>query len=127
MNYKLWGGVTCAGSLGIMIIVLCWFVGDRSAVPMNLTVTAMGFAVGWLLGILLSPYSKNEQARFTTYASAFGVFASGYLVGKVDKVLEAIFDPQFILDSVHGFRSLAFATSLILGLIVTFMFRQYAR
>jgi hypothetical protein len=102
-------------------------VGDRSAVPMNLTVAAMGFAVGWLLGILLSPYSNNEQTRFTTYASAFGVFASGYLLGKTDKVLETILDPTFILDSVHGFRLLAFSTALILGLIVTFMFRQYAR
>jgi hypothetical protein len=127
MNYKLWGAVVCSGVLGLGLVGLSLFIGDRSAVPLNLAVIVIGFAGGWLLGILISPYTKGERERFTKYATAFGIFASGYLVGKADKFLEEIFSPQFILDSVHGFRMIAFTTALILGVIVTFVFREYAQ
>jgi len=126
MNYKMWGSCVSAGLLGSTIIVLSFFIGAPSATPLNLAVIAVGAATGWLFGFVMSPYSKKEQVRFTAYASLFGVFASGYLAGKADKVLEKLFDPDFLLDSVHGFRTLAFVTALILGLVVTFAFREYA-
>jgi hypothetical protein len=126
MNYKTWGSIITAGFLGAALVGLSFFIGDRAAVPFNLMVIVVGFAAGWLLGFVMSPYSKREQERFNKYASLFGVFASGYFVSKADKVLDALFDPQFILDSVHGFRVLAFTAALILGVLVTFVFREYA-
>jgi hypothetical protein len=126
MNYKIWGSCASAGLLGLTIVVLSFYIGAPSATPLNIAVIVIGAAVGWLLGFVMSPYSKKEKDRFTVYASMFGVFASGYLVSKADKVLEKIFDPDFLLDSVHGFRTLAFVTALILGLVVTFVFREYA-
>lgn len=126
MNYKLWGSCAAAVLLGLAILILSFFVGAPAAAPLNVAVIVLGAALGWLLGLLISPYSKREKDSFAIYTSAFGVFASGYLVGKADKVLGTILDPEFLLDTVHGFRTLAFVTALILGLIVTFVFRHYA-
>jgi hypothetical protein len=125
MNYKLWGSCAAAALLGLTILILAFYVGAPAAVPLNIGVIALGTALGWLLGLVISPYSKGEKDRFAGYASAFGVFASGYLAAKADKLLEKIFDPEFLLDSVHGFRTLAFITAVILGLVVTFVFREY--
>jgi hypothetical protein len=127
MNYKIWSSLLSAGALTLMIVGISFFVGTRSDRALNLTVIVVGFCVGWLLGIMMSPYSASEKTRFAQYASAFGAFVSGYLVSKADKFLEAILDPQFVLDSVHGFRVLAFVAALVLAAIITFVFREYAQ
>lgn len=88
-------------------------------------IVLLGLAVGWLFGILLSPYSAGEQEAFGEYAKAFGVFASGYLVGKADKVVEELFSPGFLIDSLHGFRTMAFVSAFLIGMITTFVFRRY--
>jgi hypothetical protein len=126
MNYKLIGSATTGLVLGGTVTYLSFALGeDFNASALNLLIVVLGLALGWLLGILLSPYSGAEEKKFSEYAKAFGVFASGYLVAKVDKVIEALFQPDFILDSIHGFRVMAFVAALIIGLVVTFIFRRY--
>ena len=72
MNYKTWGSIVTTGFLGAALVGLSFFIGDRAAVPFNLVVIVVGFA-GWLLGFVMSPYSKREQERFNKYASLFDV------------------------------------------------------
>jgi len=64
---------------------------------------------------------------FSMYAKAVGVFASGYLVGKIDKVIDRLFDPAFILMPLISFRLIAFIASLIIAVIIVFDFRYYAK
>lgn len=126
MNYKLLGSAMTGLVLGGTVTYLSFALGeDFKASSLNLLIVVLGLSLGWLLGILLSPYSHAEEKKFTEYAKAFGVFASGYLVGKVDKVIEAMFQPDFILDFVHGFRIMSFMAALIIALVVTFVFRRY--
>lgn len=126
MNYKLFGSVIAGLAMGGSVTYLSYMVGDDyKASALNLLIVILGLALGWLLGILLSPYSDVEEKKFTEYAKAFGVFASGYLVGKVDKVIEALFQPDFVLESVHGFRVMSFLAALIISLVLTFIFRRY--
>jgi len=126
MNYKLTFSAISAAVLGGTVVYLSLVVGeDAKASSLNLLIVVLGLSIGWLFGILLSPYSETEEKKFTDYAKAFGVFASGYLIGKVDKVLEELLKPDFILDSVHGFRVMAFAAAFIVGLVITFVFRRY--
>jgi len=126
MNYKLVGSAAAGLALGGTVTYLSYAMGDDfKASSLNLLIVVLGLALGWLLGILLSPYSETEEKKFTEYAKAFGVFASGYLVGKVDKVIEALFQPDFIIDSVHGFRVMSFLAAVIISLVFTFIFRRY--
>lgn len=125
-NYKLWFSGAFGAVLGGTVIYLSLLsVTDIKASSINLLLVVLGLALGWLFGILLSPYTTSEKNRFSEYSKAFGVFASGYLIGKIDKVLEEILKTDFLFDSVHGFRVMAFLASFIISLVVTFVFRSY--
>jgi hypothetical protein len=78
---------------------------------LNIAVLVFGASTGWLAGILLSPYDPKEERAFPRYAAAASAFASGYLVSKVDRVLEDLLKPEFLFSSVAGFRLLAGAVS----------------
>lgn len=77
-------------------------------------------------GILISPYDTEESKRFSVYTKAVGVFASGYFVGKIDKLVEKVFGPEFVFESVHGFRIIAFLSAAIVAMLITFIYRWYA-
>jgi hypothetical protein len=128
LNYKLVvSGVFALLMGGTVIYLAVHFSTEPIESSLNILIVILGLALGWLLGILLSPYDNAEDKKFTMYAKAFGVFASGYLVGKVDKFIEELFNPAFILDSVHGFRVMAFMAALIISMVITFIFRLYDR
>jgi hypothetical protein len=128
MNYKLWGSGAVAASLaGALTYMALNFEKDPTTTPttLNAMIVVLGLALGWLFGILLSPYSPDEKEKFSEYAKAFGVFASGYLVGKTDKVIAELLSPAFLIDSIHGFRVMAFFSAFLIGMITTFVFRRY--
>jgi hypothetical protein len=99
--------------------------GEPHAALLNVSVVLLAIAVGWLLGVLISPYNKDEQQRFSEYARAFGVFISGYLIAKVDKILEKVLDPVALFEPTRQFRFLSFLTVCIVATLVTFIGRSY--
>jgi hypothetical protein len=102
MNYKLLGSAASGLFLAATVVCLSFSVSsDASSLSVNLLIVILGFAVGWLLGIIIFPYDESEKRTFSEYTKAVGVFISGYAVGKVDKVIDAIFQPDFILSSVN--------------------------
>jgi hypothetical protein len=128
MNYKLVGSGAAAAILTVALAYMALSFGESTAPTppaLNAMIVLLGLAFGWLFGILLSPYSADEKVTFSEYAKAFGVFASGYLVGKIDKVVEELFKPDFVLDSLHGFRVMAFVLAFVVSMITTFVFRKY--
>jgi positive regulator of sigma E activity len=125
---KFWLFMSSAMALLVTLICLSLYFGTTAeASSINLLVVLLGLALGWLLGILASPYSKTEEESFNKYASAFGVFASGYLVGKADRTIDLLLSPAFILESKNGFRAMALLTSLLVGFLMTFEFRRYGQ
>lgn len=129
VNPKLIGSAATAAVLaGSLCYMAVDFKTGTTIAPatLNAMIVLLGLSFGWLFGILLSPYSDDEKNRFSEYAKAFGVFASGYLVGKTDKVVEELFKPDFLLDSLHGFRVMAFVSAFLISMIATFVFRRYA-
>ncbi len=127
-NYKLWGsGIIAISFVGCLVFLAIQVTGESQIAPaiLNEMIVLLGLAFGWLFGILLSPYSDDEKTKFTEYAQTFGVFTSGYLVSKIDKVVEQLFDPSFLLESMHGFRVMAFISAFLISMIATFIFRRY--
>lgn len=127
MNYKLYASATCAALLIVALIFVALVVGDSSlAVALNMAVLILGLSLGWMVGIIASPYDAAEQQQFSTMAKAVTVFFSGYAAGKVDALVTTLFSPAFALESAHGFRIVGSLSAFTISLAITFIFRRYA-
>jgi hypothetical protein len=127
MNWKIIGSSLFALALLVSLGMLACLIGEtRVAKVLNLTVLIFGAAAGWVVGIFIAPYTAEEQSKFTMLSKSVAVFGSGYLVGKIDKILERLFDPLLIFESVNSFRLLAGLSAFVIVAAITFVYRQYA-
>jgi hypothetical protein len=89
--------------------------------------TALGLTAGWAVGLLLAPY-ESEEKRFREYAKLVSVFITGYLVSKVDRLIELWFDPEhgpILLRPLVVDRILLCITSFLLAAVWTYVARKY--
>ena len=109
-----------------MLFALCWLVGDDlQSHYINVTVFFVSWALGWLLGTLIAPYDIGEATLFSHISKSVSAFVSGYLLAKIDALIRAAFDPEFILRPLPGFRALLFVSVTIVVMIVVFFARKY--
>lgn len=128
MNIKIIGGTVAAFLLGTVLILLAFAVDKCTEVrAVNVLALVSGAAVGWLLGVAVSPYDAREASAFPKYAGAVSAFVSGYVVSKLDRVLEHLLRPEFVASAVGAFRLLGGFCALILALLLTYIYRSYVR
>jgi D-alanyl-lipoteichoic acid acyltransferase DltB (MBOAT superfamily) len=127
MNRKL-AVTTSAAIVMLLALATCAvFMGaDTKGISINATIMILGCTFGWLLGTLITPYDTKERADFSAYAKAASAFISGYVIAKIDKVIEHILSPTFLFEDAAGFRMMLFVASFCLCLLLTFIFRRYA-
>lgn len=113
----------------LVITIFIWlsFMMNREPqdIYLNLALLIASGTVGWLVGILISPDSEKEASKFSAYSKAIATFVSGYLVSKVDKVIEKIFDPSFLFQPIPGYRLVSCIAGFTIALLVTFIVRVY--
>jgi hypothetical protein len=127
MNFKLVGtsviGVGLAGTLAF----LCFRFGSSSEDhDLNLAIMVVATIIGWILGVLVSPYDQGEQRQFTSLARVASAFITGYLAAKVNSLIDAILSPQLLLTPLPAFRALLFVGAALLATLGTFVYRRYA-
>lgn len=128
MNYKLAGSLAFGAVIFITLIVVACILGSSSQErALNLAFIAVGAALGWLLGILASPYGPNEKRQFSELTKAISLFVSGYGLAKIGGLVDALISPDVLLQPVAGFRGLALLGAIVTATIITFVFRQYWR
>lgn len=128
MNFKMWGTLFCAALLGIAILGVAYCTDERaSPLPLNFAICLSGFSLGWLAGILFSPYDAKENMVFSNTMKGISAFASGYLVSKLDKVFEKALETGLFLSPVFFVRLAMFAVCFVLALIVVYAFRVYTK
>jgi hypothetical protein len=127
LNYKIVWGTVSAACLGAPLPVLCFFFGsDKQAHYLNIILLILGLLLGWVIGILATPYTTSEDKKFTGYAKAISAFLSGFIIAKADKAIERLFEPQALTDPVVAFRLTMFAAAFLVALVITFIYRKYA-
>jgi len=99
---------------------LAYTLGDR--LTLNFLLGIFGLALGWVLGMLLSPYI-NEQAKFSDYGKALSTFISGYGLARLGTVIDSYIKTG-IEDKILG-RILIFSNSFVLMLLFVFVARMY--
>lgn len=92
---------------------------------LNLAIILASVCSGWLLGTFISPKSEPEKQSFMTYGKAVSAFVSGYLVSKLDKVIEKILSPDTLAVPVVAFRLAGSIAAVISAVLVTYMIRAY--
>jgi len=127
INYKVSGATVSAAVLGIALVVLSIIVGEDTQVKaLNVAVLVTASATGWLTGILVSPYDAKEGRAFPKYATAASAFVSGYLVSKLDRVLEEVLKPEILFSDVVAFRVLSGVAAFAVATVITYVYRAYA-
>lgn len=119
---------------GVVILSLYALIGwlttrvkkEPSDVAINLGLVILGGAIGWVIGIFLTPYGEGQKAEFAEYASVIALFASGYLVGKIDAAISHLLKPENLFTPMVGFRLVITFSSFLLGMLVTVVIRYYA-
>jgi hypothetical protein len=86
-----------------------------------------GGALGWVIGIMASPYDPKEQGAFAEIAKLSYGFLTGYVVSKVDPVLRALLPPERISEDAKLFFVLASvaATMSLVAFAPTYVSRTY--
>jgi hypothetical protein len=85
-----------------------------------------GVALGWLAGLLASPYSKAEESRFTAVSKAIGVFFSGYAVAKLEPIVGWLTSPdRLAANHLLVARILVFVATFSTAILQMYVYRIY--
>ena len=85
-------------------------------------------AIGWVGGMMISPHTKNEEKKFSDLWKGITLFASGYLVSKIDPLLSYLFKPENMIllkDRLFAYRALASLSATVLTAIMAYVMRFY--
>lgn len=92
----------------------------------SVMVMVFGACLGWLSGLVASPYTDREASRFNSFSKAAGTFASGYLLAKADNLFSELMSKEFLLNFEIGIRMISFFCAFAIFFLITFIFRNYA-
>jgi hypothetical protein len=83
--------------------------------------------VGWATGIALSPYNADEQSSFAGISKAVYGFISGYILSKIDKQINRLFEITTASDFDKKMIILAAfcVTTFFLAVCTTYVSRSY--
>ncbi len=111
MNYKLQGSTGFIISL-FAILLFCAsssaVAPDKTDFILHISVMIGGVAIGWIIGMLASPYGREEKEQFSTIVKGVTVFFSGYVLAKIDPIITTLLKPEAFLKPVAAFRAIAF-------------------
>jgi hypothetical protein len=125
-NRKVVCSYITAGAIFLVIFLAALFYPtEAKARWMHLMLIATGVSIGWILGIVLSPYTQGEKTKFDSYVKAVAAFLSGYVVAHLNGLIEHMMKPEFFGDSTRLFQVLLFLAAFSSSLVVVYVSRHY--
>ena len=132
-SWKTWTDLHWATRL-VIVVAVCLSLGAlvvsvALADPAYRAVYALlwiaSVAVGALLGILATPYDRQEQDGFRATGATLSAFLSGFVVSKLDRLFERAFnDKEFLMPAFLTAVLSCLAVTLSIALM-TAVIRQY--
>lgn len=125
ITLSMWG--SC-----IMALIAAAYIFVRSALaadPRLILLALTGALIGWVVGILATPLSDAEGRRFGELAKVISGFVSGYLLSKIDPLIDALLSPDqgraLIMNVQVGEEVLTTLSSFFIALLFVFGGRMY--
>ncbi len=109
---------------------LIWFANTyqdghyaQSLMLVGITFTALG----WIVGILASPYSTDERSSFSDLAKLIYGFLSGYALSKLDPLISELLKPTSMQNIDERYVVLVpfGITSFLVAVGLTYVTRRY--
>lgn len=114
------------GGLVSLSTIACAFVGGESW-PLQVTLCFLGGAVGWTVGIVLSPLDEEEGTRFGSMSKAFVALFSGFTIAKLEEPIVQGVRVALEQDGhLYSFRICLFMTLFVIGFLFTLISRLYS-
>ena len=87
-----------------------------------------GWALGWLVGFLISPSTSQEIKKFSQAASTIGAFVCGFALAKLEPSLTPLFENgRLINEPIYGIRLLIFMICFAIAAINMYVYREGRR
>ena len=87
-----------------------------------------GWALGWLVGFLVSPSTSQEIKKFSQATSTIGAFIIGFALAKLEPSLTPLFeDGRLINEPIYGVRLLIFMICFAIAAINMYVYREGRR
>jgi hypothetical protein len=110
---------------GTAILIFGYIISPSCKdIAITYTVILLGILLGWLVGMITTPYDHRDGSKIIKFSTLIGTFISGFLLSKLDKVVDVILS-NGVQSELMGMRLLLFACSFILVWIVVFIYRVY--
>jgi hypothetical protein len=122
--------VAVAAPFLLAIGIIGWLIAP--SIPdgyVNTVLIVACSSIGWSAGMMLSPDSRLEEKKFTGLWKGVSLFASGYLVSKIDPLVDAMLKAdtiKHVAEPLIAYRVLAAVATIVLTAIVTYVVRVYA-
>lgn len=126
LNYDMVASLITAGAFLIAFMILSFKIGSCTDWQITIPIFLASLAVGWTLGIFISPYGAAEQKDFATYGKAISVFLSGYVVARLDQELGKDSIKPFLTE-VNILRICGSFVLIISAAVVVFTARRYSQ
>jgi hypothetical protein len=128
-------GKTAAWKIWVTVFVIIGFIApflyftpvvytDPKSQAITWAVLLAGGALGWVIGIFISPM-PDEKDQFQTYAKAIAAGISGYALAKIDPVISKLLEGTSALQPEAAFRFLGFLVTFIVSMLASFGWRRY--
>lgn len=124
-----WTIITSNTSVVILWIALIWLAYqlglEDNTYLLNWLICLLGVVIGWGVGFITSPSSDNESERFSGMTKTVSAFLSGYILSKLDPVIESLLESNQIFQELFWVRMAFFLIAFFSTMIIVFINRMY--
>lgn len=112
--------------IGIVLIWLAYQIGtDNHAYLVNWLICLLGAVLGWGIGLISTPSSERENAKFSGLTKTISAFLSGYILSKLDPLIVTVLQSHTIFQESVLVRIAFFLTAFFLSMVIVYINRMY--
>jgi MFS family permease len=127
VNWRLISSYIIGAAILIAMIIAAFvFPPQKQDRWMSLMLLIGGISVGWIIGIIMSPYTAGEKTKFESYMKAVASFLSGYVVAHLNDLIKHIMKTEFLGNPLHLFQLILLLASFCVSVVLVYYTREYA-
>jgi hypothetical protein len=126
VNWKLISSYIIGATILVVMIIAAFEFPPKEHRWISLMLLIAGISVGWVIGIVISPYTTGEKTKFQSYMKAVASFLSGYVVAHLNDLIKEIMKKEFLGNSLHLFQLILLLAGFCVSVVLVYYTREYA-